>query len=862
VSAPATATDLVGRTLGHFKIESRLGAGGMGIVYRASDEKLRRQVALKVLPPALIGDEERRQRFFREARSAAAITHPNIATVYEIGEADGQVFIAMELVEGKTLRERLAAGPLPIDRALHLARGIARALAKAHQSGVVHRDLKPDNVMVGDDEHCKLLDFGLAKLFDSEAPASDGSGETATASGATAEGRILGTPGYMSPEQARGKAVDPRSDVFSFGVVLYEMVTGKRAFAGDTGMDLLISISRDPVPPASSSIAEVPPELDRLIARCLEKSPEARYPECSAVTADLERLTTHSSLSQRIPLAARPVRKWRRLAIGFGIAAALLAIGGSRFRWTVTRSTRPALKPMVLTDLPRPTNVKPEALAEYDAGVQKLRDDNWAVAYDHFAKAAALDPSFALAWMRYALTSPYYDPPARTQEIFRRATELRGGLGERDQLFLDALEPVILREPPDPREAARRLELATKRFPGDAELFVILGFRLASAGDWAGDLAAARRASELDPKSGDAWQSQARALGKLGRYDEAVKVMKRGIEEVPSCNDCCGDLTLLYDSQGQCADGETTARQSVLKSDHGLAYRDLAREMFVLGRPLEAVRNTLQRGWSRFDEVKRSREQARDELLLAVHAGELGRALGLAEAFARKYAADPNLRIQAIAARLRVSLLQELGREREAAQVALEFLRQRESWLAGNDSSFRDDATMVMLAAQLRAGTITPAAFSDGRRQFMARWQRSTEMTSALTWIYAWAEPAETRAQAVEAFAARPNPPPTMDTYLNGVTILEQSKVLFLAGQVDEALPGLQKAASSCRLLDEPFYVTRFHRLLGQALEEKKDVPGACAAYQWILDRWGHAKPKSVTADFARARTKALGCKP
>jgi serine/threonine protein kinase len=213
---------VTGRKLSHFRILDRIGEGGMGVVYRAEDENLHRAVALKVLPPEAVANEERRLRFLREARAAASVTHPNIATIHEVDEADGVVFIAMELIEGKTLRELISGKPLPLKDALRLGIEIGEGLARAHQGRVVHRDLKPDNVMVASDGHVKILDFGLAKLLEADGHAPTEQSRLETISGEMTErGRVMGTVSYMSPEQARGQTIDSRSDLFAFGVVLY-----------------------------------------------------------------------------------------------------------------------------------------------------------------------------------------------------------------------------------------------------------------------------------------------------------------------------------------------------------------------------------------------------------------------------------------------------------------------------------------------------------------------------------------------------------------------------------------------------------------------------------------------------------------
>ncbi|MBI3205315.1 MAG: protein kinase [Myxococcales bacterium] len=262
-----------GARLSHFVISRKLGAGGMGVVYEALDETLGRKVAVKVLTAELVGSAERRQRFLREARSAAAMSHPNIATVHEIDEASGQVFIVMELVPGENLRDVMAQGRMPISRALDIAQGISEAAAHAHAAGVVHRDLKPENVMVLSGDRVKVLDFGIAKPDDDL-----GTANTLPASGPiTEEGRVIGTPGYMAPEQARGAPVDARTDVFAIGVVLYEMVTGTRPFAGSSSLDVMVATSRDDPPPISSHSPGAPPIVETIVRRCLAKAPEARY---------------------------------------------------------------------------------------------------------------------------------------------------------------------------------------------------------------------------------------------------------------------------------------------------------------------------------------------------------------------------------------------------------------------------------------------------------------------------------------------------------------------------------------------------------------------------------------------------------
>jgi serine/threonine protein kinase len=283
---------MIGRQLSHFRILDRIGEGGMGVVYRAEDEKLQRVVALKVLPPERLADEERRLRFLREARTAAAVTHPNIAVIHEIDESDGVVFIAMELIEGKTLRAVIGGKPLALREALRLGVEIAGGLSAAHHARVIHRDLKPDNVLVTHDGRVKILDFGLAKLLEERHdPAPGEESKLATISDEmTQAGRVLGTASYMSPEQARGLPVDARSDLFSFGIVLYEMVTGRPPFRGSTSMDTLTAILREHPVPAVQLNPEVPAELERILSKCLEKEPGERYQDGRDLVVDLRKV--------------------------------------------------------------------------------------------------------------------------------------------------------------------------------------------------------------------------------------------------------------------------------------------------------------------------------------------------------------------------------------------------------------------------------------------------------------------------------------------------------------------------------------------------------------------------------------------
>jgi predicted Ser/Thr protein kinase len=327
---------MVGKTLKHYRIETRLGKGGMGVVYRARDIRLDRLVALKTLPPGLITDPERKSRLLLEARSAAAITHPAIAQVYDIDEVDGILFIAMEYVDGRTVTKLIADGELDLLGAIEIAIQIAEGLAKAHDAGILHRDIKSDNIMVTRDGHAKLLDFGLAKLVEpgAEEPAPVlGLDRTLTRGRVhTMPGAVMGTLSYMSPEQARGKELDRRSDIFSLGTVLYEMVTSELPFKGETPLDTMHAIAYEEARPVTIVRRNLTPELHRIVFRCLRKNPEDRYPDSHALAADLKRLKhdLETGTTTKLPASDR-LRNWaERLKLSFpGGTKGMLILAGA-----------------------------------------------------------------------------------------------------------------------------------------------------------------------------------------------------------------------------------------------------------------------------------------------------------------------------------------------------------------------------------------------------------------------------------------------------------------------------------------------------------------------------------------------------
>jgi eukaryotic-like serine/threonine-protein kinase len=353
-----------GTKLGPYEIQSPIGAGGMGEVYRARDTRLGRDVAVKVLPEAFARDAERLRRFEQEARAVSALNHPNILAIYDIGTHDGAPFLVMELLEGETLRERLRSGPLPVRKALKVAVQMAQGVAAAHEKEIVHRDLKPANVFLTDDGRVKILDFGLAKLVQGErlnvsetqSPTRTSGGHVQT-EGQTEAGVVLGTVGYMSPEQVRGKPADARSDIFALGTILYEMLSGRRAFEKDSSADTMAAILKDEPPELSGDEKKIAPAVERVVRHCLEKNPVERFQSARDFAFNLAALSDVSTSSKAALAApsASEARGKRRLLFATIGTAGLIIVGIAAYYWGRGAATS---QPVIFTSI----NFQPGAI--------------------------------------------------------------------------------------------------------------------------------------------------------------------------------------------------------------------------------------------------------------------------------------------------------------------------------------------------------------------------------------------------------------------------------------------------------------------------------------------------------------------
>ena len=881
------AKDLIGQALGRYRIIEKIGEGGMGVVFKATDERLLRTVALKVLGDGVVNDDERRLRFLREARIAASITHPNIATVYDVGETeDGHIYIAMELVLGSSLRHRLQQGPLPLATGLRIAKDLTRALIKAHELGIIHRDLKPDNVMVGENLEVKVLDFGLAKPIELPLPSTVEGSEIERGSVVTEEGHILGTPGYMSPEQAAGRAVDERTDIFALGVMLYEMAAGGRPFPGATAIEIIIATARDEPARLSRVTTDASPALARAIFRCLEKNADARYGSARELMGALDDvgdldpagalgspakasarevfgLPTQQSLVRSADLAP-PRRRGRRwwFVAALGAVAALSTLG---FRFIGSRSTPsrdatsvPAPHATSITDQPPPSSSNRALLSEYAAGLQALRDDDWGVAEAHFLRVVELDPFLALGHLRLAMAAEGTLDESLRREHYAKAVGLRSQLGPRDEGMMEALEPVLQRLREDRAEAVKRLYLLSERYPADAEIHGWLAMLQESN---AAGLAAADRGNALDPRDGQAWQSRGNILAGLGRADDARLAYERCGAVSPGSSECYLGLIWVDAMEGKCADAERDARRAVDRNPH--LAGNLACVMYGAGRPIEAVREVLDQSYAAFEASSPMQwQRIVDQCRVALVSGDFVRARTLAEQYQALVDSDVHavFRDHLVPALILVGIARETGDDAQAFRVAWSFTSRSDTWSKSTQGDGGIEASLWLAKQAVRAGGLSQGEFVSRRATWIQEERRNIASTG-LTWVYAFGATAETADEAKSALAVLPSFTPLSSfVYYAGIPDAEIGSTYLLAGQVDDAIPYLARAVANCGGFRHPFVHTRAELQLGQALESKGDAKGACGAYLKVLDRWGNAKPRSMSAEKAKARRKALSC--
>ena len=504
---PSTFVAVIGQTVSHYRILEEIRAGGMGVVYRAEDTLLRREVAIK-FPKVLSNQPAFRSRFLREAQAASRLDHPNIARVYDYGETpDGQPFLVMELLRGQTLKDALAAGPLPAARAIEVVAAILTALAEAHREKLIHRDVKPSNVYLTERGEIKVLDFGLAKEISLE---TAGGEDSPTETLYTDAGAVMGTPQYMSPEQAMGKDLDERSDLFSTGLVLFECLSGRVAFSGRGHVDILGQVLHVDPPAPSSFNPAVPAELDRIVGKAIAKTPDQRYQSAEEFRADL------AAAGQTEP----PPRWWQLVAerlrtpVGRRVAAAVLVLVVGAVGWWVWRLI--------------PYQPKPEAMRWYQDGLRALRDGTYHSASKALARSVQIDGRFTLARARLAEVWMELDYIDRARQEMLRALSFssRSRLRSGDKLYVEAINCTLTRD--FGCTIARYAELVRQASEADrAQVIVDLGRAYEKNEETKKALEQYREAARLDAQFAAAYLRTGILEGRGRRLDQAEKAFSQ-----------------------------------------------------------------------------------------------------------------------------------------------------------------------------------------------------------------------------------------------------------------------------------------------------------------------------------------------
>jgi serine/threonine-protein kinase len=880
-----------------YTIEAVLGEGGMGRVYRARDPKLDRSIALKVLR----GDPDANDssapghaaRLLREARAAAALDHPNVVAIFDVGEVDGTPFIAMELVRGRSMRQILHDPGIPLSSKLRWLTEVARALAAAHDHGLVHRDVKPGNLLVRDDGVVKVLDFGIARrttpvgVSDTRVTIERANDDTVTEAGT-----LVGTPQYMAPEQLRGLTIDGRVDQFAWGVVAYELLTGKLPWHETNGVEVLAAILFQDVVSPHLVVPGLAPEIGAVVVRALAKESSARFtsmtelvdalePFAGAPTPPVARAPTpvpaepaptvleRGRARQPTP-PALPRRDRRVVVIGGAAVVAVVAITVAvASRSSSSAVDAPAVvpaRPVAVTDLPLPPEHDPAALAAYREGLQAYRDGIFDADVRAFERAVAVDPGFAAAHLRLSyILYPSSETAARAH--YERAVQLRASLTEHDLVLLDAFEPYVRREPADVGEEQRRLKAACDRFPLDADFALYYANARFHVGvDQSMD--AFERAITLDPKFGNAYAHVVEKELYLGHVDAALATAERCLREVPSATRCSLIRGMNDIVTGNCSRVEADARRAIAIDPLSTrAYRYLAAAELAADRPVQSVREALEQAWARIDEVPlRDRTRLVDMYALDVLSGDFIAAEEDAHAYEHLVAGNGSRAAHATAARELADLYEETGRTADAAAVADDFIHRQDAWVGdprAENFAIGRDATVDMLAVLLRAGKLTRAEFEAKRTAWAQTWRSMMKPRFVpFIWIHGYAGTARTVDDATAALAAMPAYEPIKQYHPHTFADGDIGRVYLLGGKLDDGLAYLRTAGASCLATEFPIQHTRAELALGEALEAKHDTAGACAAYHVVLERWGTAHPRSTTGDLARGRARALACPP
>lgn len=870
-----------GQVFGRYTIERVLGEGGMGRVYRASDTKLLRRVALKVLHSA--DDADGAALILREARAAAAITHENAVTIFDVGEVDGAPYIAMEYIQGETLRAYVGDASISIERRIEWLVAIARALGAAHERGLVHRDVKPENVIVREDGFIKVLDFGIAQhrstigslsKVEAAALAETLPGDVSLST----ETSISGTPAYMAPEQLRGERSDGRADQFAWGLVAYELLTGQHPCPQDNLAAIIAAlIGRVPASPQTLE-PRLADHVDQVVMRALAKDPAERFATMielvtaltltearpsaprstpSRAPSALENARTESATAVVVPRAtAARRRKARALALIGGITIAAAVGFALRHRGATAPASdapvTPSGAPTAVTDLPIPSTATAEARAAYRAGLQSARNGAGSEARVHFSRAVELDPTLASAHVWVAALFAFQNR-ARARVALEQANAQRAALTERDARFLAAVAPLLDRDPADLAAAEIKAAEASKLFPGDAHLRLQLAVTRAARGDVAA-LDDADAALKLDPHYVAARLIRALTLESLGKEGDALTTYEACVADDLSSASCfAGELKLLA-RKGECERvNEEARRWTTSHPSDPEAFRQRAVFLSSKEGATDNVVELLATSRSLLPASARPQREQRDALMTQLMAGDLVRARSSAEQLA---AAATDIAEHGEAALALVEIEEEMDRVDDAGRVAFDFFRRHELW-AGAARMEQDPTAFLAWKAQ-RAKLVTALDAIKAREAWLERW--STRGRSGERWLMAYASGVDTAEEAKQALAAlsRFAPLPALP---EGRYSAELGHTYLLAGMVDEAIPVLTRAANDCGVLRMPIVHARSLLWLGDALALRGDQRQACDAYRRVGAMWSTSTTvKPVTASLALLAVKKLGC--
>jgi len=846
--------------LGRYHLVEFLGAGGLGQVFRADDLVLGRPVALKVLRVARDPDETGlttvgAAQILREARAAATIDHPNAVAVYDVSEYVGISYLVMELVPGKTLRTFIGDPYVSIERKVGWLIDVARALSAAHKKGIIHQDIKPENVMLRDDDVIKVLDFGIARRVfenDSSLPGSE-----------TVE-RIPGTPAYMAPEQMHGERGDALTDQFTWGVLAYEILTGGLPWLQHGGVLHIVHeiLTRTPDAP-SRRRSDVPREIDQVVLKALSKRPGDRFVSMDDVARALAR-AWNDATSRPIDevMASRPPpprRPWGWMAAG---AAAVTVLCGAVDPHDEKVSDPGAASTQVASalapDFGSVLSSSPEAVAAYRAGMDAIRNAASGTARANFDRAVTLDPSFAAAHLRKVLATPDVTDAERADIL--KATQLRSSLGDHDRALLQAIEPWV-GVPRDAREVERRLSALAGSEPDADYFYQLCRFRVLGA-NYARAIDACRAAHELDSGFAGAFWLEGQSQLLLGDTRAGSDTLDECLRLSPRATSCINDLLQVRVREGACdAAFEDADRLVHLEPENQHWLEQLGYVTYALGKPIADVRRALERAWESAPVNMGPVERAFGTTLLTVVMGDFRQTvleLGLWDNAVERNTEEV---VHLNPFRIRVMLLREQERDEAAVPYAQAFLASRAAWSPEPSG----DGAMIALGVLYRAGKMSRRDFVSARTEWLTRYvekhdsDAGARRRSAFRWMAAYADAVVTPDDAKEALAALPKYQPLPSDRERNAELDERlGATLLAADRSAEAVPFLRHSARSCEAVAHPFHHTWANLELGEALESS-DVPAACAAYKMVLERWG-ATPDSRSAKIAREHARKLGC--